>query len=516
MADVAKPTKPAAHPLKRLLKKASRSKVSVSSAEPAVETETPTVEGGQNLERQTSIALTVPDERAEQAETEGQPQSPVVEEVSSPVSPTSGKRRISIVDKLKKLGNDRKDKKVSPVTNALSEPVDEANADLAAPTTENDQDVTDGVKPLDVAKRVRDLLTSSPPFYPTTLIASQRPNGAPSKGVGIEDALQGAQFLQLLSNQALMAGTSDQESVWSVLDRTAFSFKSNLHTASGDSLTTFDETQPDSSIMLCAPLFPDEDSKVELADYHLVKVPLDELDKQGLNAASWWPPWEWGKKPKPADPPTKTVRVWIPSTTKVSVQFAWWGFRIWLPEPVVKVLDDKSVEAVKRVAIISTALGWLVNHIPTAGLPLELQAVLTVAKAIVPIIGYIGGFISWYWSSVKGFDKGQGVVLSATWLLPIALIPGNWDYTPPTDSTPAEPSPSTPVPNPAPTEPSPSTPTPNPAPADPTTPIPNPNNPPSGTDPPIGTSPPPSLPSGTENNPVIVIPGPGGVYAVQS
>jgi hypothetical protein len=54
---------------------------------------------------------------------------------------------------------------------------------------------------------------------------------------------------------------------------------------------------------------------------------------------------------------------------------------------VVKVLDDKSVEAVKRVAIISTALGWLVNHIPSAGLPLELQAVLTVAKAIVPIIG---------------------------------------------------------------------------------------------------------------------------------
>ncbi len=59
----------------------------------------------------------------------------------------------------------------------------------------------------------------------------------------------------------------------------------------------------------------------------------------------------------------------------------------WLPPPVMKVLGDKSIEAVKRASIIATALGWLVNHIPTAGLPIELVAVLTVAKALVPIIG---------------------------------------------------------------------------------------------------------------------------------
>jgi hypothetical protein len=327
MADVVKPTKPVTHPLKRLLKKASRSKVSVSSPETTVETETPTGDGGQSLERQTSIALTVPDERAEQVEPEEQPQSPVVDEVSSPISPTSGKRRTSIVDKLKKFGNDRKDKRGSPITNALSESVDEVNADTAPPA-ENNPKVIDIVKPHDVAKRIRDLLTSSPPFYPTTLIASQGPNGAPSKGTNTQDILQGAEFLQLLSNQTLMAGTSNHESVWSILDRTVFSFQSNLHAASGDSITTFNESQPDSSIMLCAPLFPDEHSKVELADFTLVKVPLDELDSQGVDAASWWPPWEWGKKPKPTEAPTKTVRVWIPSTTNISVQFAWWGFRM--------------------------------------------------------------------------------------------------------------------------------------------------------------------------------------------
>lgn len=65
--------------------------------------------------------------------------------------------------------------------------------------------------------------------------------------------------------------------------------------------------------------------------------------------------------------------------------------------------------------MITTALTWLLNHIPTTGLPVELTLVLTIAKAIVPILGYVGGFIAWYWSEVKSFDKGQGVVLSATW-----------------------------------------------------------------------------------------------------
>jgi len=151
------------------------------------------------------------------------------------------------------------------------------------------------------------------------------------------------------------------------------------------------------------------------------------------------------------------------------------------------------MDAVKKAAMLATALGWLVNHIPTTGLPVELLAVLTVAKALVPILGYIGGFLSWYWSAVTGYDNGQGVVLSATWLLPIALIPGRWDYTPPTTAptnptsptTPASapaPAPSTPVPVPAPT----------PAPADPT-PAPTPN-------------PPPSMPSAGTGSPMIFIP----------
>ena len=121
----------------------------------------------------------------------------------------------------------------------------------------------------------------------------------------------------------------------------------------------------------------------------------------------------------------------------------------WIPPPMMKVLDDKSIDIAKKANIISTALQWILDHVPS-GLPVELVAVVLVLKAIAPIIGYIGAFISWSWGTIKGFDKGQGVVLSATWLLPIALIPGSWDFVPPTTPTTPAPAP-TPTPAPAPT-----------------------------------------------------------------
>jgi hypothetical protein len=303
MTDVAKPTKSAGHPLKRIIRKASRSKTSLATQDAIVEPaqEIP-------LERQTSIALTVPDERFDPPE----PQSPIAdEEPQSPVSTKEGKRRASLVGKIKRFAGERREKKPSTV-DETAEQVDEVNPDLPL-TASIATPATNAVLPVHVAKRVRELFTSAPPFYPTTLVASEVP--APSSPEGISGELLGAKFLATLSDQSLMAGSSGQESVWSILERTRFDFK----VAKGKQTT-----EPDSSVMLYTPLFPDDTSKVELAKYKLVKVPLDELDGQNFNAAAWWPPSEWGKK----TPPTKTVRLWIPSTTNISVQFAWWGFRM--------------------------------------------------------------------------------------------------------------------------------------------------------------------------------------------
>jgi len=310
MAEVVKPVKSTEHPLKRIIRKASKSKTSLQNLDVNVDPAQ-----GPPLERQTSIALTVPDERFEPRE----PQSPSAdEEPQSPVSAKEGKRRASLVGKIKRFAGERREKKPSTVDEAV-EQAEGVDADQPL-TSSAPPPPTNQVPPIHIAKRVRDLLTSSPPFYPTTLAASDA--FEPSSSDGISSELLGTKLLATLSTQSLMAGTSVHESVWSILERTKFDFKANMcasTTAKGK-----DVAEPDNSVMLYTPLIPDENSKVELAKYKLLKVPLDDLDEQGANSAAWWPPSEWGKK----GPPTKTIRVWIPSTTHISVQLAWWGYRL--------------------------------------------------------------------------------------------------------------------------------------------------------------------------------------------
>jgi hypothetical protein len=172
---------------------------------------------------------------------------------------------------------------------------------------------------------------------------------------------------------------------------------------------------------------------------------------------------------------------------------------------MIKVLDDKTMDIAKKANVISTALQWILDHVPS-GLPMELMAVVLVLKAIAPVIGYIGAFVSWSWDTIKGFDKGQGVVLSATWLLPIALLPGSWDFVPPT--TPASPrSAPTPTPEPAPAP----APAPTPAPAPAPTPAPAPEVP-AGTKPIRTPASSPGTPvnAGNGTDPVLVTPNKDG------
>ncbi|SPO35434.1 uncharacterized protein PSFLO_00905 [Pseudozyma flocculosa] len=163
-------------------------------------------------------------------------------------------------------------------------------------------------------------------------------------------------------------------------------------------------------------------------------------------------------------------RIWVPSTTKVSLHASWWGFNIYLPEAIIGKLDGDVDEAEKIANLVNKCLTFILDNIP-AGLPTALGAVITILKAIAPTTGYISTFIGWSWDTIKSFDKGQGVVLSATWILPVALIPRAWDA--PVAATPgATPVPS--VPN-SPTTPAPELPSDQtPAPADPNAPAPAP------------------------------------------
>ncbi|KAI0315660.1 hypothetical protein OF83DRAFT_1130888 [Amylostereum chailletii] len=125
----------------------------------------------------------------------------------------------------------------------------------------------------------------------------------------------------------------------------------------------------------------------------------------------------------------KTKIRWVPSPDKISFQANWWGYRLYLPPPVLEVLNNKRLEAAKRAAIITTALQWLLGHVPLTILPPQFRPGLLIAQRLVPYLGYIGAFVAWSWGAMKSFDKGYGIVLTATWILPVALIPGTWEAT---------------------------------------------------------------------------------------
>ncbi|KAI9444638.1 hypothetical protein H4582DRAFT_832725 [Lactarius indigo] len=123
----------------------------------------------------------------------------------------------------------------------------------------------------------------------------------------------------------------------------------------------------------------------------------------------------------------KTKTRWVPSPDKISFQATWWGYRLYLPPPVLDVLNNKRLEAAKRAAILTTALQWLLGQVPLTVVPPQFRPGLLVAQRLVPYLGYVGGFVAWSWGAMKSFDKGHGIVLTATWLLPVALIPGTWE-----------------------------------------------------------------------------------------
>ena len=64
-------------------------------------------------------------------------------------------------------------------------------------------------------------------------------------------------------------------------------------------------------------------------------------------------------------------------------------------------------------------------------MPRSLPALETLLILLTPglltAVQNIGGFIAWSWDEIQSFDTGNGVTLTATWLLPIALIPGTWE-----------------------------------------------------------------------------------------
>ncbi len=85
-----------------------------------------------------------------------------------------------------------------------------------------------------------------------------------------------------------------------------------------------------------------------------------------------WPSWmPWVKKstnPETAAPETPVAggqkRVWVPSSTKISIHASWWGYNLYLPQPVLDSLDGDVDEAEKVANLINKCLTYILNNVP--------------------------------------------------------------------------------------------------------------------------------------------------------
>ncbi|KAI7828708.1 hypothetical protein BC939DRAFT_442680 [Gamsiella multidivaricata] len=108
-----------------------------------------------------------------------------------------------------------------------------------------------------------------------------------------------------------------------------------------------------------------------------------------------------------------------PPTNVISAYTYWWGYEIYVPH--------KCMSKLQRVTNTSQIFfGFLSGAV--AGMP--------GLAALVPLSRIISAWVGFQWAVIQAQDLGKGVVLSATWVLPVALAPRSWDH-PGTEEDPA-------------------------------------------------------------------------------
>jgi len=221
-------------------------------------------------------------------------------------------------------------------------------------------------------------------------------------------------LVRMLASEDVMNGCSDtptagqgrkqRNSIWNIL--------AGLKKDDTAGRTTVEDEED--GFMMYAPLEPQADSEVTLATPSPETVVDSVVQPESSSSTE-------SRQPK------KTIEKRVPSTTDLSILTAWWGYRIYIPPPVMAKLDNKAIKATTRAAMVATALKWLLQKIPVAIIPVQFRPAVILLKRLSPLTGYIGIFIAWSWDRVRSLDEGNGVVLTATWLLPVALLPMAWD-----------------------------------------------------------------------------------------
>ncbi|KAK7472541.1 hypothetical protein VKT23_000656 [Stygiomarasmius scandens] len=105
-----------------------------------------------------------------------------------------------------------------------------------------------------------------------------------------------------------------------------------------------------------------------------------------------------------------------PPTDRMSVLTYWWGLEVCMPPPTLSYLN--SAHSVSGTAVNFLSALALVNN---------------GVREILPFIRYISQFIDFEFKNIQAQDQGNGVVCAATWIMPAAMVPRPWDFTPPVE-----------------------------------------------------------------------------------
>jgi len=85
----------------------------------------------------------------------------------------------------------------------------------------------------------------------------------------------------------------------------------------------------------------------------------------------------------------------------------WWGYEIYFPQPLLNKLESEGDVA--------------------TGVLYFLGALSRAVPVIYPFVNTIATYVALQFTVIRAMDQGSGVVLMATWVLPILLIPKPWE-----------------------------------------------------------------------------------------
>jgi hypothetical protein len=255
-------------------------------------------------------------------------------------------------------------------------------------------------EPLTFARKLRELIETLP--FPSAFTPSQQPGMETPEAEFVEAEVSPAgppvppgvdqDMIALLSSEEVMNGGGGEQGEEGKGNQSIWSILSNMWgKGKGKETTGLLGTREQRGLMMYSPLQPTNDSTVELAE-------VRPTDDASIPPGSQVP-----------DQPTGDME-WVPSTTELSVYATWWGYRLYLPPPTMATLDSVSLKTTAQAAMVTSALKWLLNKIPTMFVPTQFKPALALLKRLGPVIGYVGVFVAWSWGRIKNQDKGWHLV----------------------------------------------------------------------------------------------------------